>query len=106
MAAGYCGKDVIYGVSDPAHTRGGADAKDKNYHNFLKSLGYQLVHDKIYDVPTSEMKSKVEALDYTNGDVVVYYATEHSYDTPPNAYKYGHTQFFVGKGVGLSLIHI
>ena len=100
MAAGYCGKDVIYGVSDPAHTRGGADAKDKNYHNFLKSLGYQLVHDKIYDVPTSEMKSKVEALDYTNGDVVVYYATEHSYDTPPNAYKYGHTQFFVGKGVG------
>ena len=100
MAAGYCGKNVIYGVSNPNHTRSGASARDTNYHNFLKSLGYQLVHDKIYDVPSSEMKDKVEALDYTNGDVVVYYATEHSYEESPSAYKYGHTQFFVGRGVG------
>ena len=100
MAAGYCGKDVIYGVSNPNHTRSGASARDANYHKCLKSLGYTLSHDKIYDIPSSEMKDKVEALDYTNGDVVVYYATEHDYEVDPSAYKYGHTQFFVGKGVG------
>lgn len=98
MAAGFVGKDVVYG-SGVNCTRANGNANQSSYWQSLISLGYQKVFDKILDTPSADMKTQVDALDCKPGDVVVYYATEHNYSTPPNAYKFGHTQFYVNDDI-------
>ena len=98
MAAGYCGKDVVYG-SGANCTLANGNANQSSYWNSLMALGYQKVFDKVLDTPSADMAREVNNLNCKPGDVVVYFATEHNYNETPSAYKWGHTQFYVNDDI-------
>lgn len=77
------------------------NANQVSYWNNLVKLGYTKVLDRAYDdnVRSSGLRTEINKLRVSPGDVLVYFATK-PVQSGDSAKIYGHTQFYVGGKVG------